>query len=109
MRNGLDVSSARTAAFAAWLVWHIVLALHMRTEREPLLRRGLRLTLPYGVWAITATVLALAGPFIPVVRDRLYLVSLPSTAVSAVLISAVLLPSWLEMWRLVARARTTAR
>jgi Ca2+-transporting ATPase len=105
LRHGPDLVTARSAAVAAWLIGHVVLALHMRSEREPLTVRGLRLTLPFAVWAASAAALAAGGALTPLISRRLYLVPLPADMWGVVLASAILLPSWWEAakigrWRL---------
>ena len=97
--TGATESTARTAAFATWLIGHIVLAAHMRAEREPLLRRGLRLTRPFTLWAVSAIALAVAGPYVAFFAHRLALFPLTARQWFAVLVSALLLPSWWEGWK----------
>lgn len=97
IRHGLGTDVARTAAFAAWLVGHIVLALHMRSEREPLVARGLRLTRPFVIWAVAAVGLAVIGPLVPFLSRRLYLTPLPRAAWVVVVLAAFVLPSWWEI------------
>lgn len=91
--------AARTAAFATWLIGHIVLAAHMRAEREPLLNRGLRLTLPFSAWAASAVILAVAGPYVPFVAQRLGLMPLDGRTWMVVVAAALVLPSWWEAWK----------
>lgn len=95
-QRGLGVETARTAAFAAWMIGHIMLAIHMRSEREPLIRRGLKLTRPFVIWAVGAIGLAIVGPLVPFLSRRLYLTPLPAAAWTAVVLAAVVLPSWWE-------------
>ena len=92
-------SVARTAAFATWLLGHIVLAAHMRSEREPLARRGLRLTFPFAAWAVSAVTLAVVGPYVPFVAKRLGLMPLDARTWLVVTAAALLLPSWWEAWK----------
>lgn len=101
-------AAARTAAFATWLLGHIVLAAHMRAEREPLLVRGLRLTMPFAAWAASAVALAVAGPYVPFVARRLGLAPLDAHTWLLVIAAAVGLPSWWEVWKW-ARWRRRAR
>lgn len=92
-------SVARTAAFATWLLGHIVLAAHMRAEREPLLLGGVRLTLPFAAWAASAVTLAVAGPYVPFVARRLGLMPLDARTWLMVTVAALVLPSWWEVWK----------
>jgi Ca2+-transporting ATPase len=43
--------AASTAAFVAWMIGHVVLAAHMRAERQPLLQQNLLANRPFLVWA----------------------------------------------------------
>lgn len=94
--QGYSIEAARTAAFAAWMLGHIVLAIHMRSEREPVIRRGLKLTRPFVIWAVGAIGLAVVGPLVPFLSRRLYLTPLPAAAWTVVVIAALVLPSWWE-------------
>lgn len=96
VHHGLGIEAARTAAFAAWMMGHIVLAIHMRSEREPIIRRGLKLTKPFVIWAVSAIGLAVVGPLIPFLSGRLYLTPLPGEAWIVVVVAAFVLPSWWE-------------
>lgn len=100
--TGQDVEPAtvaRTAAFATWLLGHIVLAAHMRAEREPLLRRGLRMTWPFAAWAVSAIALAALGPSVPFLARRLALAPLDARSWLVVVGAALILPSWWEVWK----------
>lgn len=96
MRAGTGPAAARSAAFATWLIGHIVLALHMRSLREPLVHRGLRVTAPFALWAAAAVGLAAAGAWIPLVNRRLYLAPLSGRVWAVIVLAALLLPSWWE-------------
>ncbi len=101
VHRGLGMEAGRTAAFAAWLIGHLVLAAHMRSEREPLFKRGLRLTRPFALWVAGALGLALLGPVMPFLSRRLYLVPLPAPTWGVLVVAALVLPSWWEIvkWR----------
>ncbi len=101
IRHGLGDDVARTAAFAAWLVGHIVLAIHMRSERQPLFTRGLRVTRPFALWALATVGLAVTGPLLPFLSRRLYLVPLSKAAWIVVTLAASILPSWWEIAKVI--------
>ena len=94
--SGMDHAQAQTAAFAAWMVGHIVLAAHMRTEHQPLLRTHPLANRPFLIWAGAAVALIVVGATVPIVQDRLHLAPLTSTVWTLVLVAALLLPSWWE-------------
>lgn len=109
VRAGLGTTAARTAAFAAWLFGHVVLAAHMRSAREPLLgpRLGprLRWSVPFAVWVGAATVLAAVGTLVPWLSRRLALAPLPARGWLVIVGAALLLPSWWEPVKWAQRAR----
>jgi P-type Ca2+ transporter type 2C len=63
--SGADEVKAQTMAFVTWLVGHVLLALNMRSEREPLLRLGLfsnRLMVLWGAATIAFVLIATSVP-----------------------------------------------
>ncbi|MDE3074058.1 MAG: cation-transporting P-type ATPase [Chloroflexota bacterium] len=97
--NGADPAAAQTAAFVTWMIGHVVLAAHMRTERQPLLRTNILANRAYVLWALGALAVVVLGTIVPPIAQRLHLASLaPATWLPAV-VSALLLPSWWELWK----------
>ncbi len=98
---GLARDASQTAAFVAWMIGHVVLAAHMRSAREPLLRRGLRLTWPFALWVGAVLALLVAAVLFPVLARRLHLAPLPPAVLAVAIGSALVLPSWWEVakWR----------
>jgi Ca2+-transporting ATPase len=103
--HGGGLVAAQTAAFAAWLMGHLVLAAHMRTEREPLVRLGLAGNRNFLIWTIAVLALLGVGMTIPFVGERLHLARLPSTDWSIVVAAAIIFPSWWEIAKWVAWRR----
>jgi Ca2+-transporting ATPase len=95
-------AQAQTAAFVAWMIGHIVLAAHMRAERQPLLR-GLFANRAFLIWAAAAILLVIVGTTSPFLETRLHLAPLPASAWLVSVGAALLLPSWLEIWKLYVR------
>jgi Ca2+-transporting ATPase len=93
---GLGETSAKTAAFATWMVGHIVLAAHLRSERQPLLRTKPLANRPFLLWAASAMALVAMGIAVPLLAARLHLVPLPAEVWAVVLTSGLLFPSWWE-------------
>lgn len=95
--TGTDIIRAQTVAFSTWMIGHLVLALFMRSEREPLIKLGLfsnRMMLLWIATAIAFLVLALAVPYL---RDMLHLTSLHFVDWIVVLICALMAPVWIEI------------
>ena len=101
LSQGSGLVAAQTAAFATWLIGHLVLAAHMRAERTSLFQLGLASNRNFLVW--TAAVLALLGlgMTVPFVATRLHLTTLTPHTWLVCIIAAVVFPSWWEIakWR----------
>jgi Ca2+-transporting ATPase len=87
---------AQTAAFATWMIGHLVLAAHMRSERQPLLGTNPFANRPFLGWTAGAIALLALGTTVPFVQGRLHLVSLSFPVWGVVLAAALLVPSWWE-------------
>jgi Ca2+-transporting ATPase len=98
-----DLVDAQTAAFVAWMLGHVVLAAHMRAEHQPLLRTNPFANRPFLIWLAAAIVLVALGLGVPFLEDRLHLARLAPDTWVVVLLSAVLFPSWWEIWKWVRR------
>lgn len=97
--KGLGLEKARSAAFATWLIGHLVLAAHMRAEHESLLRGGFQLTLPFALWTLGVAALLVAVSAFPAVGARLHVSALPLTGWVVVVAVATVLPSWFELYK----------
>ena len=97
--SGADPKSARTAAFGAWIVGHVVLAAYLRSDRRPPLRAWLLGNRPFLAWAAAALVVLVAAVTVPLARDRLQLAPLAPAAWAGALALAVLLPSAWQLAR----------
>lgn len=96
--QGLGQAQAQTAAFAAWMLGHVVLAAHMRTERVPIFR-SLLSNRAYLVWAAAAILIVVVGLALPFLQQRLHLEPLPVWVWLVVIGAALILPSWWEPWK----------
>jgi Ca2+-transporting ATPase len=93
---GENLASARTAAFATWLLGHIVLALNLKQERIPLLQRGL-LTNRFAVgWLVGMVALVLAMTMLPWVQGVLDTTALSAAQWGLVGAGALLSSIWME-------------
>ncbi|MHB9031880.1 MAG: HAD-IC family P-type ATPase [Anaerolineae bacterium] len=94
---GYNLASARTAAFAAWLLGHIVLALNLKQRRTPLLKQG-RLSNRFGFgWLLGMLALVLAMSLVPFVQQVLQTTGLSLTQWLLVAEGALLGGMWLEV------------
>jgi P-type Ca2+ transporter type 2C len=94
---GHDLAAARTAAFATWLLGHIVLAFNLKQRRIPLFRRGL-LDNRFAVgWLAGMIALVLAMTLIPAVRDVMDTTALSAAQWGLVVGGALLGSMWMEV------------
>ncbi|MEJ7695088.1 MAG: HAD-IC family P-type ATPase [Candidatus Limnocylindrales bacterium] len=96
--QGLGQAQAQTAAFAAWMLGHVVLAAHMRAERASV-ARSLVSNRAYLVWAAAAILIVIVGLSLPFLQERLHLEPLPVSVWLVVIGAALVLPSWWEPWK----------
>ncbi len=100
-QQGLGLAGAQTVAFATWMVGHLVLAAHMRAERQSIFRSGVFANRPFLLWSVAALGLLALGVSVPFLTMRLHLAPLNGMAWGVALAAALILPSWLEItkWR----------
>lgn len=97
--SGAEPAQAQTAAFGAWMIGHVVLAGHMRAERQPLLRTNPFANRPFLVWVAAVVGVLALGLTVPVVRGRLHVATVDPRVWVIVIAAAFLLPSWWEPWK----------
>lgn len=91
---------AQSVAFATWMVGHLILALFMRSEREPLISLGLFSNRAMLLWFAAAIGFLIIALYIPYLRDLLRLTSLNLKDWIAVLLCSILAPLWIEIEKL---------
>ncbi len=99
--SGVGLGEARTAAFVTWRLGHALLALHLRSERQPLLRLGVFSNRPMVVWLAASILLALALTFVPVIQARLNTTGLTPAEWGGAIVAALLGTSWIEVVKLI--------
>lgn len=100
---GYGEISARTAAFATWLLGHVMLALIVKQTHTPLIRQGL-LTNRFGAgWLLGMVALVLTMTLIPGFQDTLNTTMLNGVQWVMVIAGAILASAWIEVRKLVAR------
>ncbi len=97
---GHDVASARTAAFATWLLGHIVLALTLKQERTSLFRRGLLANRFGAGWLVGMVALVVAMVSVAFVQEALQTTVLSAGQWALVVGGALLGGGWLEVVKL---------
>lgn len=104
-RLGADVAQAQTAAFVAWMLGHVVLAAHMRAERQPLLTTSPISNPAWLAWAAAAVCLAAVATVVPAISEQLHMTALTAPMWWLVVGAALVLPSWWEGWKWLRRGR----
>ncbi|MCW4024619.1 MAG: cation-transporting P-type ATPase [Candidatus Bathyarchaeota archaeon] len=95
-----NIVHAQTVAFATWMLGHILLALNLRSEREPLVKLGFLSNRVMVAWALVVIVVLLLGTNLAFIAGPLKLVSLGAVDWVVVVLAAVLGTFWLELKKL---------
>ncbi len=69
--SGAALAVAQTVAFVTWLLGHVLLAVNLRSEREPLLRLGLFSNRLMIAWAAVTVAFVLFATLVPAVHSVL--------------------------------------
>ncbi|MCL7454434.1 MAG: cation-transporting P-type ATPase [Anaerolineae bacterium] len=94
---GYGLDSARTAAFATWLLGHIVLAMNLKQSRTPLLKQGLLSNRFAAGWLVGMILLVLAMTLLEPVRSVLHTTALSGRQWLVVGAGALLASGWIEV------------
>jgi Ca2+-transporting ATPase len=94
-RSG-DLVYAQTVAFSAWIVSHIMLAFVRRSEKEPLLKRGLFSNRVMVLWAVSAVGLLLAVIYVPFLQGLVRVTALGLFDWATVLVASFVATVWIE-------------
>jgi Ca2+-transporting ATPase len=94
-RSG-DLIYAQTIAFSAWIISHIMLAFVRRSEKEPLLKRGLFSNRVMVLWAISAVVLLLAVIYVPFLQGLVKVTALGLVDWATVIAASFVATIWIE-------------
>jgi Ca2+-transporting ATPase len=95
-----DLVRSQTVALVTWLVGHVLLALNMRTEREPLLRVGPFTNRTMIVWGLAAGVFAVAVTTVTPLFEAVKTTSIPLTDWALVIVMAIIGTFWMEALKL---------
>lgn len=106
---GYASNSARTAAWATWLLGHIVLALNLKQEKTPLLKQGLFSNRFAAGWLVGMILFVLAMTFVPFVQGVLQTTWLSGVQWAIVIIGALLASMGMEIAKWLQLAQTTEK
>lgn len=94
---------AQTAAFVTWLIGHVLLALNMRSERQPAYKLGLLSNRTMDLWAVTAVAFAVLASEAPFLHDAIKTTFLPPEMWCLIIALAIAGTFWMELVKVVAR------
>ena len=103
---GYELAAARTAAYATWLLGHIVLAMNLKQDRMPLFKQGLLANRFAAGWLASMVALVLAMTLVPAVQSVMQTTPLSGTQWALVLAGAILASGWIEIRKWVTRSRS---
>ncbi len=95
-----NLAHAQTVAFVSWLLGHLLLAINLRSEREPLFRLGFFSNRLMIIWSLATVVFILFATLVPGVQSLLKTVPLSGGDWLLIVIATVAGTSWLEARKL---------
>lgn len=101
LAKGWPATEARTLAFSAWIIGHILLAFESRSEKEPLLSRGVFSNRAIDLWAAAAFAFLLLATQVPALSAPLKLQPMPLARLGVVFLVAAASILWREIVKLV--------
>ena len=94
-RSG-DLVYAQTVAFSTWIISHIFLAFVRRSEKEPLLKRGLFSNRVMVLWAIAAIGLLVVVIYVPFLQGLVRVTALGWVDWATVVAASFVATIWIE-------------
>lgn len=101
--SGAGLVKAQTMAFVTWLLGHVMLAMNLRSEREPLMRVGFGSNPAMLIWAGAVVAFILLSTLIPPVRESLTTAPLTWADWTLAAGAAIAGSFWLEARKLISR------
>ena len=92
-----DTDQAGTVAFIVWQFGHVVLAMHLRSEHQPLTRLGLTTNHIMNIWAAAVTAFVIVVLAVPAIRNAFGVELLGLRSWGTVAIAALLPTAWIEL------------
>ncbi|HMN28197.1 MAG TPA: cation-translocating P-type ATPase, partial [Caldilineaceae bacterium] len=99
--GGTELLRAQTAAFAAWMIGHVLLAFNMRSERQPILQLGLFSNRLMVLWGVVTCVFIVLATTVPLLQLFLKTTTLTLQLWALILIAVVMGTCWLEVRKLI--------
>lgn len=92
-----NITYARTVAFATWMLGHIFLALNLRSDFEPLLKKGLLSNRVMIIWALLAVTVLVLGTLFSFVQTSLQITSLNMQSWVLIFLTTFAATFWMEI------------
>lgn len=92
--------TARTIAFATWMVSHVFLALNMRTMRDPLMKVGYLSNKMMILWAIGAIGVTFLLVYVPILQDILLVTAINPLIWLGIFGISIAFSFWMELLKI---------
>ena len=99
------VMHAQTVAFATWMIGHILLALNLRSDKEPLSKLGVLSNKVMVLWALMAVGTLVIATNVPGIAGALRITGLTETDWVVVIVAAFVATFWMELKKILGEAR----
>ena len=97
------VTHAQTVAFATWMLGHILLALNLRSEKEPLSKLGVLSNKVMVLWALIVVATLLIGTNVAGIESALKITGLSLADWALVAVAAFVATFWMELRKILRR------
>jgi Ca2+-transporting ATPase len=94
---------AQTVAFATWMLGHILLALNLRSDKEPLSKLGILSNKVMLLWALVVIATLLIGTNVLGIANSLRITGLALTDWGIVIVTAFIATFWIELKKILQR------
>jgi Ca2+-transporting ATPase len=99
----VQTTHAQTVAFATWMLGHILLALNLRSDKEPLSKLGVLSNKVMVLWALAAVGTLVIATNVPGIANALRITSLTLMDWAVVVVAAFLATFWMELKKILQR------
>jgi Ca2+-transporting ATPase len=97
------VMHAQTIAFATWMLGHILLALNLRSDKEPLSKLGVLSNKVMVLWALMVVATLVIATNVPGIAGSLKITGLTATDWVVVIVAAFIATFWMELKKILQR------
>jgi Ca2+-transporting ATPase len=97
------VMHAQTVAFATWMLGHILLALNLRSDKEPLSKLGVLSNKVMVLWALMVVGTLVIAINVPGIAGSLKITGLTATDWVVVIVAAFIATFWMELKKILQR------